>query len=132
MKPPLLLGLNLTHSLGVSNCLTTNIVHLISNMSDLLIQLWRDEMKCAPTNHIDTWDWAVLRDANVWKEHGRTVNTAGLYLPGSFHIHPQDIAEKLNADYKTREFQMYMFSLAPALLCDILPFQYWCNFCRLV
>ncbi|KAG1832624.1 hypothetical protein DFJ58DRAFT_750346 [Suillus subalutaceus] len=41
-------------------------------------------------------------------------------------------AEKLNTQYKTWEFQLYIFGLAPALLHTILPQDIWLNFCKLV
>ena len=41
MKPPLILGLPLTHSLGVPYFMTTDIMHLTANISNLLILLWR-------------------------------------------------------------------------------------------
>ena len=107
-------------------------MHLFSNLSENILLLWRGEHKCAPTDQIGTWQWAVLRDTDVWKEHGRAVDISGAYLPGSFDVRPRDIAKKLNTDYKTREFQVYMFGLAPALLLDILPLEYWQNFCKLV
>lgn len=34
--------------------------------------------------------------------------------------------------YKTWEFQLYMFSLGPTLLFNVLPLLYWTNYCRLV
>ncbi|KIK98763.1 hypothetical protein PAXRUDRAFT_133566 [Paxillus rubicundulus Ve08.2h10] len=39
-KPPLILGLHPTHSLSVPLCITTDIMHLAGNLSDLLISLW--------------------------------------------------------------------------------------------
>jgi hypothetical protein len=39
-KAPLILGLEPTCSLGVSLCMTPDIMHLIANISDLLIDLW--------------------------------------------------------------------------------------------
>ncbi|KIK92105.1 hypothetical protein PAXRUDRAFT_13423 [Paxillus rubicundulus Ve08.2h10] len=38
-KPPLILGLNSTHSLGVTLCMMTDIMHLAGNLSNLLISL---------------------------------------------------------------------------------------------
>ncbi|KIK74860.1 hypothetical protein PAXRUDRAFT_19473 [Paxillus rubicundulus Ve08.2h10] len=78
------------------------------------------------------WDWAVLMDNNTWKTHGEAVAAAGSHLPGSYDRKPRNIAEKLNTQYKTWEFQLYTFGLAPILLYGILPTQYWVNYCMLV
>ncbi|KIK22777.1 hypothetical protein PISMIDRAFT_101773 [Pisolithus microcarpus 441] len=53
-------------------------------------------------------------------------------IPGSFDRKPCNIADKINMDYKTWEFHLYIFCLAPTLLHDILPERYWLNFCKLV
>ena len=131
-KPPLILGLHPTRSLGVPLCMATDIMHLAGNLSDLLISIWRGSMDCAPTDNIATWDWAVLRDEDVWKAHGCSVEDAGSAIPGSFDAKPRNIAEKINTDYKTWEFQLYMFGLGPALLYNVLPDCYWTNYCKLV
>ena len=131
-KAPLILGLDPTRSLGVPLCMTSDIMHLAGNLSDLLISLWRGTIICAPTDDIATWDWAILRDDLTWQAHGRAVGEAGIYLPGSFDTKPRNIAEKINTGYKTWEFQLYLFGLAPALLQDLLPARYWQNFCKLV
>ncbi|KAG1853516.1 hypothetical protein F4604DRAFT_1883396 [Suillus subluteus] len=98
MKPPLILGLNPSRCLGVPNCMTTDIMHLAGNLN------------CAATDDVTTWDWAVLHDVEAWSAHGELVAQSGLFLP-----------EKLNTSYKTWEFQLYTFGLAPGLLYNILP-----------
>ncbi|KAN0087875.1 hypothetical protein V8E55_006496 [Tylopilus felleus] len=85
-----------------------------------------------PTDDKTTWDWAVLRDEQVWKAHGQAVEDAGSFLPQSFDTRPRDIAEKLHSDYKTCEFIMYMFGIAPGLLHGILSDVYWRNLCKLI
>ena len=40
--------------------------------------------------------------------------------------------EKLNSGYKAKEWQGYLYGLAPALLHGILPAVYWEHFCKLV
>ncbi|KAG1838385.1 hypothetical protein DFJ58DRAFT_718750 [Suillus subalutaceus] len=87
---------------------------------------------CAAADNPATWDWAVLKDEDTWIAHGEAVEKAGVYLPGSFDRKPRNIAEKLNTSYKTWEFQLYMFGLAPALLYGLLPMKYWQNYCKLV
>ncbi|KAG2110474.1 hypothetical protein BD769DRAFT_1674633 [Suillus cothurnatus] len=57
---------------------------------------------------------------------------AGPYLLPSFDQKPRNVAEKINTGYKTWEFQLYMFGLGPALFYNVLPQQYWANYCRLV
>ncbi|KAG1768973.1 hypothetical protein EDD22DRAFT_771576 [Suillus occidentalis] len=107
-------------------------MHLAANLSDLCLDLWRGTIDCGLTDDVATWDWAVLRDAETWSAHGESVERAGPYLPPSFDRKPRNVAEKINTGYKTWEFQLYMFGLGPALLYNVLPRQYWANYCKLV
>ncbi|KAG2082732.1 uncharacterized protein F5147DRAFT_748992 [Suillus discolor] len=116
----------------IPHCMTTNVMHLAGNLSELLLGLWRATIDCGPSNNTNTWDWAVLKDGEVWDTHGKEVEWAGPYLPGSFDRKPRNIAEKLNTGYKTWEFQVYTFGLGPTLLHGILPELYWANYCKLV
>lgn len=131
-KPPLVLGLDPTHTLGVPLSMTTDIMHLAANISDLMLLLWRGDLACMPSDDIASWDWAVLRDEQIWQAHGHAVEAAGQYLPGSFDTKPRNIAAKRHTDYKTWEFVVYIFGLAPGLLHSVLPEHYWKNFCKLV
>ncbi|KIK73020.1 hypothetical protein PAXRUDRAFT_21319 [Paxillus rubicundulus Ve08.2h10] len=131
-KAPLILGLNWSRSLGIPICITADIMHLTGNLSDLLISLWCGTIDCGPTDHLDTWDWAVLRDNELWTVHGSAVEDMGPSIPGLYDAKPRNIAEKINTDYKTWEFQLYTFGLAPALLFNTLPERYWTNYCQLV
>ncbi|KAF8836720.1 hypothetical protein BDN67DRAFT_877344, partial [Paxillus ammoniavirescens] len=70
-KLPLILGLACSRSLGIPLCMTTDIMHLANNLSDLLISLWRGTLQCYPGNDKDTWDWAVFTgDNDAWQAHG--------------------------------------------------------------
>jgi hypothetical protein len=108
------------------------MMHLAGNLSDQLLDLWRGTMDCGPDDSVNTWDWAVLKDGDTWSAHGKEVERAGPYLPGSFDRKPRNIAEKINTSYKTWEFQLYTFGLGPALLYNLLPQKYWLNYCKLV
>lgn len=101
-KPPLILGLKPSHSLGVLLCMTTNIMYLAGNISDLLIFLWCSDIDTAPDDNKATWDWAVLTDDVVWTSHGQDVASAGKFLPGSYDCKPRNITEKINMQYCTR------------------------------
>ena len=79
-----------------------------------------------------TWDWAVLHDEQTWQAHGHGVEAAGQHLPGSFDVKLCNIATKKNTSYKTWEFVVYLFGLAPGLLHNILPERYWKNLCKLM
>ncbi|KIK80002.1 hypothetical protein PAXRUDRAFT_16026 [Paxillus rubicundulus Ve08.2h10] len=131
-KPPLILSLDPTRSLRVPLCMTTDIMHLAGNLSDLLISLWRGTMDVRPSNDRASWDWAVLESNEAWTAHGKDVERAGSHLPGSYDRKPCNIAEKLNTQYKTWEFQLYTLGIAPILLYGILPSKYWTNYCMLV
>ncbi|KAG0701436.1 hypothetical protein DFH29DRAFT_990075 [Suillus ampliporus] len=121
-KPPLILGLSPSHY----------VMHLAGNISDLLLALWCGTLDCGVTDDLEMWDWAILQDDETWAAHGKAVEMAGPYLPGSFDCKPRNIMEKLNTSYKTWEFQLYTFGLAPALLYGTLPDKYWVNYCQLV
>jgi hypothetical protein len=92
----------------------------------------RFSVHVSTSDDIASWDWAVLRSEQAWKAHGKAVEDTGPFLPGSFDCKPRNIAEKINLGYKTREFQLYMFGLGPALLYGVLPERYWVNYCKLV
>lgn len=128
-KAPLILGLDPARSLGVPLAMTTDIMHLASNISKLLLDLWCGTIVCMPTDDITTWDWAIFRDKQRWEVHGQAVEQSGSFLPSSFDTKPCKIAEKRNSNYKTREFVMYMFGLAPGLLHTLLRDIYWRNLC---
>ena len=115
-KPPLILALPPTRSLGVPLCMTTDIMHLAGNISDLLISLWRGTLDHAADDDPANWPWAVLSDEDIWRAHGKAVECAGHHLPSSYDRKPRNIAKKINTQYKTWEFQLYIFSLAPILL----------------
>ncbi|KAI9568685.1 hypothetical protein HD554DRAFT_2204915 [Boletus coccyginus] len=115
-KAPLILELNCHHSLGVPYCMTTNIMHLAGNLSNLLIALWRGTIDCDGTN----------------SRYGISIANAGPYLSGSFGTRSYNIAEKLSSGYKTWEFQLHTFRLGPILLYNILPDEYFANYCKLI
>ena len=131
-KPPLILRLDPKHSLGVPLSITTDTMHLASNLSDLLISLWRGTIDVGTNDDHTIWDWAVLRNKDLWISHRKGVEDAGKHLPGSYDCKPCNIAEKINTQYKTWEFQLYMFGIAPALLYGVLPLKYWSHYCMLV
>ena len=131
-KPPLILGLDPTRSLGVPLSITPNIMHLANNISDLLISLWHGTMDVAPNDNRDSWDWATLSDRNTWIAHGWDVKNAGQHLPRSFNRKPHNITNKINTQYKTWEFHLYTFGITPALLYGTLPLKYWFHYCMLM
>lgn len=102
------------------------------NLGDLLLPLWQGTMACSGSDHIADWPWVVFSKQADWNDHGLLVANARPYIPGSFDRPPRNIAQKINSRYKAKEWQGYLFGLAPALLHGILPFPYWQNFCRLV
>ena len=106
-------------------------MHLAAlNLTEVLLGLWRGTLLCDASDDKRLWDWAILK-GETWTAHGRTVADATPYLPGSFDRPPRNPAEKINSGYKAWEFLMYVFGLGPALLHNILPDQYWRNFCKL-
>lgn len=132
-KPTIFLGLQANNHLGIPNIFGSDIMHLVSlNIPDLLINLWPGTMDC--DNRHDsksTWPWAVLQ-GNVWELHGKAVQDATPYLPGSFDHTPQNPAEKISSGYKAWEFLLYIFGLGPGLFYNVLPKPHWWHFCKLV
>ncbi|KIN97842.1 hypothetical protein M404DRAFT_31928 [Pisolithus tinctorius Marx 270] len=120
-KPAILLSLNVSHMLGIPNCLTPDIMHLVALLSDLFLSLWHGTINCTPPDHLSQWPWAVFRCSDAWELHGTLISSATQHLPGSFNHKPCNPAEKILSGYKTWEFQLYMFSITPALLHGILP-----------
>ncbi|KAJ7502166.1 hypothetical protein B0H11DRAFT_1712770 [Mycena galericulata] len=106
-------------------------MHLIINLFELFLGLWRGTLDCDPADDIDSWGWAVLV-ADVWKQHGEAVANATPYLPGSFDRPPRNIAEKISSGYKAQESLTYLFGLGPGLLYGILPDIHWKNYCKIV
>ncbi|KAF8835413.1 hypothetical protein BDN67DRAFT_1039871 [Paxillus ammoniavirescens] len=131
-KPPLILGLLPSCSLGIPFSVTPDIMYLVANLTDLMLSLWRGTIKCDHMDNKNTWDWAVFHNGDLWDEHGELVASAGHHLPGSFDCKPRNIAEKINMQYKTWEYQLYMYGIAPALLYNTLPRKYWQNLCKVV
>ncbi len=108
-------------------------MHLAAlNIPDLLLSLWRGSMTCETGDSRDSWDWAVLKNRQVWKTHGAEVAAATPYLPSSFDRPPRNPAEKINSGYKAIEFLTYLFVLGPGIFYGLLPDIYWRHFCRLV
>ncbi|KIK96436.1 hypothetical protein PAXRUDRAFT_138501 [Paxillus rubicundulus Ve08.2h10] len=100
MKPPLILGLHPTCSLGFPLSITTDIMHLAGNISNLLLSLWNGTIDVAPNDDCALWDWAALNDRNVWIAHGQDVENAGQHLSGPYNRKPCNIANKINTQYK--------------------------------
>ncbi|KIO01782.1 hypothetical protein M404DRAFT_149465, partial [Pisolithus tinctorius Marx 270] len=131
-KLSILLGLDMSRMLGIPDCLTPNIMHLAALLSDLYLSLWCSMIECTPPDHISQWPWAIFKTSEAWETHGALVSSAVQHLPGSFNRKPRNPAEKISSGYKTWEFQVYIFYLAPALLYGVLGEPYWRNFCKLV
>jgi hypothetical protein len=113
--------------------MTTDVTHLAGNILDLLISLWRADMDVGPGDDKSTWDWAIFKDGGLWaSSDGKDVAAAGSFLPGSYDHKSHNISKKINIQYKTWEFQLYTFGIAPILLYGILPMKYWSHYCQLV
>ncbi|KAJ3978493.1 hypothetical protein F5890DRAFT_1560244 [Lentinula detonsa] len=131
-KPSIFLGMHPDTILGIPSMFPGDIMHLILNLADLLIPLFRGSSEiCDKLDKVSEWDWAILRDPDIWKSHGKDVADATPHLPGSFDRPPRNPAEKINSGYKAWEFLLYLFGLGPGLLYGLLPTRYWTNFCKL-
>lgn len=128
-KPSILRGLG-DCILGVPRMCGGDIMHLVLNLGELLIPLWRGTFERAASDPKETWYWAVLTGP-TWEQHGRDVANATAYLPSSFGRAPRNPAEKINSGYKQWEYLLYLFGLCPGLLYKVLPDKLWQSFCKL-
>ena len=111
----------------------SDIMHLaVLNILDLLISLWRMTLDCTKPDNKSIWDWAVFKWVDLWKEHREAVIKTLHFLPSSFDHPLCNFAEKLTSSYKAWEFLLYLYSLGPRLLYNILPDPYYSNYCKLV
>ena len=132
-KPSLFSGLDHSSTLGLPYSAGSDIIHLTAlNISDLLISLWHVTLDCTKPDDKSTWDWAVFKWVDLWKEHGEAVTKTLHFLPSSFDRPPHNIAEKLTSGYKAWEFLLYLYGLGPGLLYNVLPDPYYSNYCKLV
>ncbi len=123
VKPTILSALPPDRIFPIPGCFPADIMHLAAlNIPDLLISLWRGTMTCEKGDSRDTWGWAVFRDLEVWRTHGRAVAAATPYLPTSYDRPPRNPAEKINTGYKAIEYLTYLFVLGPGLFYGLLPF----------
>ena len=107
-------------------------MHLLCiNLGELLIPLWRGQLKCDSNDNKETWDWVKLV-GETWVKHGKLVANATKYFPSSFHRPPRNPVEKISSGYKATEYYSYIFGLGPGFFRTILPRKYWKNFCKLV
>ncbi|KAI0637322.1 hypothetical protein C8Q77DRAFT_1050913 [Trametes polyzona] len=109
-------------------------MHLITlNLTDLVLSLFRGTMPCDASDDHATWDWAILADRGVWRNHGERVANFTRYLPGSFDRPPRNPAEKISSGYKAWEYLLYVYGFLPGLLCGLqLQTQFYIHFCKLV
>ena len=70
-KPSLFSGLE-ECTLGVPNMFLCDIMHLILNLADLLLSLYRGTFECDKDDDKSTWFWAVIKEQK-WKLHGAAV-----------------------------------------------------------
>ncbi|KZT25538.1 hypothetical protein NEOLEDRAFT_1156215 [Neolentinus lepideus HHB14362 ss-1] len=117
--------------LGIPGMFPGNIMHLILNLADLLMSLWRGTICCIGSDSKATWYWAVLQ-GEVWERHGRDVTNCQPFLPGSFNRPPRNPAEKINSGYKAWEWLLYLFGLGPGLFYGVLLDNVWRSYCKLV
>lgn len=131
-KPTLLSGLDPNLMFPPPRCFVLDLMHLLQlNIPELLIDLWRGNIKCEPTDNKQTWAWMKLVGP-TWVSHGKLIAESTPYFPSSFHRPPHNPAEKINSGYKATEWFQYLFGLGPAHFRIILPDIYWKHFCKLV
>lgn len=131
-KPSILSGLPDGTYLGIPTMFPCDIMHLVLNIADLMIGLWRGKLECSKTSDsVTSWPWAVLV-GDMWQMHGLDVAQSTPYLPGSFDRPPRNPAEKINSGYKAWEFLLYIFGLGPGLFYGLLPDEFWKSYCKLV
>ncbi|TBU36002.1 hypothetical protein BD311DRAFT_647769, partial [Dichomitus squalens] len=98
--PSIFMGLPI--NCGFPGSFPADIMHLLTlNVTELVLGLLRGKLGRLPnSDSLDDWDWACLRDEEIWQAHGKLVAEASLYLPGSFDRPPRNPAEKISSGYK--------------------------------
>ena len=130
-KPCIFQGLG--RLLPLPRCFPGDLMHQpVINLCDLLLSLWRGQMKLNGSDKKDTWDWAVFMESRCWKEHGKEVASMAPFFPSSFGRPPRNPAEKLSSGYKAWELLLYIYGLGPGIFYGILPDKYYRHFCQLV
>ncbi|GJE92186.1 hypothetical protein PsYK624_083390 [Phanerochaete sordida] len=131
-KPSIFAGLPRNRIFRMPGCFPADIMHLVAlNIPELLLKLWRGTLDCEDGDDKSSWDWVCLT-GDTWKIHGHAVESTRRFLPGFFDRPPRDPAKKISSGYKAVEYLTYLFGLGPGLLYDILPDQFWTNYCKLV
>jgi len=126
-KPSIFQGLRWI--LPLPRCFPGDLMHQpVINLCDLLISLWRGQVKSYGSDKKDTWDWAVFMDIGHWKE----VASASPFFPSSFGRPPRNPADKLLSGYKAWELLLYIYVLGPGIFYSVLPDKYYKHFCKLV
>ena len=130
-KPSIFQGLG--RILPLPRCFPGDLMHQpVINLGDLLISLWRGQVKSYGSDKKETWDWAVFMESRCWKEHGKEVACASPFFPSSFGRPPRNPAEKLSSGYKAWELLLYIYGLGPGIFYGVLPDVYYTHFCKLV
>lgn len=131
--PSVLLGLQPAFVLGIPECFSSDLMHLIgANMADLWCSLFWGTLDCAQSNDRSTWYWAIFKNSETWEVHGQAVANCKQYLPGSFNVAPHDPSLHANSWYKCTEYITWLYGLCPGLLCGILPNDVWQNFYKFI
>ncbi len=130
-KPSILSGLSRFQGIP-HGCVLDNMHLICLNLTDLLLPIYRGTFERDESDDLNTWTFAVFRDKDVWKDHGRLVAQVTSYLPGSFDRPPRNPAEKLSSGFKAWEFLLYVYGLLPILLRGVLPDDLYTHFCKLV
>ncbi|KAG6914498.1 hypothetical protein DXG01_016921 [Tephrocybe rancida] len=124
-KPSIFSGLPNGTYLGIPHMFPVDIMHLILNLADLLIGLWRGKFDGSKG------PWAVLAVDEKWQIHGSDIAHATPYLPGSFNRAPRNPAEKMSSGYKAWEFLLYTIAIGPGYFFGLLPPPFWRSYCKL-
>ncbi|KAK1231867.1 hypothetical protein PQX77_005004 [Marasmius sp. AFHP31] len=128
-KPCILSGLPIR--LPPPLCFVPDMMHLLLNLCQLHLSIYRSTIECARTDDKRTWAWATLV-GDVWKDHGLAIENATRFFPSFFHRPPRNPAEKLSSGFKVTEYILYVLCLGPGHFRSILPSLYYKHFCRLV
>ncbi|KAL1739491.1 hypothetical protein HDZ31DRAFT_77554, partial [Schizophyllum fasciatum] len=133
VKPSIFSGLPSEHVSRIPSLFAGDCMHLPAlNIPDLLIPLWRGTFDCDKADDKKTWPWATLSDKDRFIAHGKCVDDAKKWIPGSHDRAPRNPAEKINSGYKAWEFLLWFYGLGPCLFYRDLPREYWHHYCKLV
>ncbi|KAG7089247.1 hypothetical protein E1B28_010946 [Marasmius oreades] len=123
----------LPQSLPCPKLFPADLMHLVYNIGQLMLQLFRGTIEHDGADDLALADFTILYDPDDFAAFGTAVACARLFIPTDVEKRaPRNPAEKINSGYKASEYHTLIFGLCPGLLYGRLPDYLYTHFCQLV